>query len=74
MSLCVTCGQDLPYPAEPPYLSVVMDQDDDVWQRRGRGTHGWVCVIRDVDFEDVSWEQLNRNHRPLRIIHLAEAI
>lgn len=62
---CSACGQELPYGQEPPELSVVLDEDNDAWQRRDGS---WDCVASGAD-RYVSWAYLNKNYGPITIVY-----
>lgn len=52
---------------EPPVGSAIIDRDGDFWQRRHR--YGWVMVGGLI--RGVSWDNLNREYGPVRVIFYA---
>ncbi|WP_431911653.1 hypothetical protein [Nonomuraea jabiensis] len=63
---CYACGQQLPLPPEPLERSVVLDRDDDAWQRR---SGSWDCVEDGYDNKYLSWKKLNDEYGPLKVVY-----
>jgi hypothetical protein len=63
---CYACGQGLPYPPEPFDRAIVLDGDNDAWQRRDGG---WDSVSQMVS-RNYTWQQLNKEYGPVKVVYI----